>query len=200
MKIYHGHVETPKSTQIFAFRSENEMNTFLGQSIREALASHRDDIPSDDLQALVWLCDLEEDLTSLIFFDWDVIDSDPTSDPSHANADIMKEAINAVLPHLDAEIEQRKHGGNDEIWSELQSVYDQLKSSLRISPEAQPKTTTESVTKHCPNCGSEDIIAVSDCRWNVEAQEWQATASGLQAQIDCQECDHVCDAPLTRSL
>lgn len=201
MKIYHGYVETSNGSQIFAYRSEDEMNRQLGANIRRILSPHFDEIPDDDLRALEWFTEQEEDLTSLIFFDWDVIDAEPPAEEvsqhchycnsdmiekrmsadwdiqnqrwrvdkaadqlycancdadiditiprpiakqnrnlmkapdetSHANPDAMKEAIKSALPHLDAEIEQRKHGGNDELWNELQGVYDKLQASIAHS-------------------------------------------------------------------
>lgn len=37
----------------------------------------------------------------------------------------MREALKAILPELDAEIEQRQHSGNDEYWAGLKALSDQ---------------------------------------------------------------------------
>lgn len=38
-------------------------------------------------------------------------------------------ALNTLLPEIDAEIEQRRHGGNDEDWKELKRLSDEAHSA-----------------------------------------------------------------------
>jgi hypothetical protein len=44
-------------------------------------------------------------------------------------------ALNTLLPEIDAEIEQRRHGGNDEDWKELKRLSDEAHSAAREAAE-----------------------------------------------------------------
>jgi hypothetical protein len=48
-----------------------------------------------------------------------------------AAASDMLAALQAMLPEVDEEIEQRKHGGNDEYWQGLQALSDAGHAAVR---------------------------------------------------------------------
>lgn len=52
------------------------------------------------------------------------------------------------------------------------------------------------VTKHCRECGSENIVADAFARWNVETQAWEL--SSLFDATCCEDCGEEFDEPETR--
>lgn len=43
----------------------------------------------------------------------------------------------------------------------------------------------------CPECGSENIIATGDMRWDKNVQDWRMIVGFIPENFDCQDCDTV---------
>jgi hypothetical protein len=74
--------------------------------------------------------------------------------------------LNKLLPEIDSEIEQRKHGGNAEDWAVLQVLSDEAHAAVR---EAQGNGPPKTITVHVEGGMVQDVTGIpAGCEVRVE--------------------------------